>query len=190
MRWAAVQHLGQFRKSTGVPYYEHVVGVAWILDRLGFSEVVVIAGLLHDIVEDTEATLEEVRERFGAEVAEWVDSCSEVKLDEQGRKRSWIDRKRDHLAVLEAAPFEARAIALADKLHNLRSIELDLQEGREVWSAFNADRDQVLWYYRSAADRYGVGDSRLEELAALCRTTLEVIEGFPTLDQGQADRLG
>ena len=129
LRYAAACHEGQTRRASSVPYFEHVVAVGWILDRAGFGEDVVIAGLLHDVVEDTRATLEDIEERFGAVVAGLVDSCSEVKTDAQGIKRPWIDRKRDHLAALLEAPVEARAVMLADKLHNLISIEVDLGQG-------------------------------------------------------------
>ena len=129
IRFAAVGHQGQVRRSSGVPYVEHVVAVAWILDRAGFDEDVVIAGLLHDLVEDTPATLADVEQRFGRDVAELVAHCSEAKTDDQGRKRPWIDRKSDHLAALRKAPVGARAIVLADKLHNLISIDIDLREG-------------------------------------------------------------
>src|SRR4051812_3152625 len=145
LRWAAVCHQGQARRGCGAPYIEHAMGVALILDRLGFDERGLIAGLLHDVVEDTDATHDQVAERFGPEVAETVRHCSEIKDDEQGRKRPWIDRKRDHLKVLAGAPAAARAVILADKLHNLLSIALDLQEGRPVWDGFHAGRDQVLW---------------------------------------------
>src|SRR5262245_39145070 len=124
LRWAAVCHRDQVRKASDTPYVEHVMGVALILDRLGFAEEVVIAGLLHDIVEDTSATLAEVEARFGLTVAEIVCHSSEIKTDAAGRKRPWIDRKRDHLEALRQAPVEARAVVLADKLHNLISIEL------------------------------------------------------------------
>ena len=153
------------------------MGVALILDRLGFPENVVIAGLLHDVVEDTSATLEEVEGRFGLEVSETVRHCSEIKLDAQGRNRPWIDRKRDHLEALALAPLDARAVFLADKLHNLLSIELDLRAGRPVWSSFHAGRDQVLWYYRAAIDRFGIGDPRLEVLARDCREVMDTV-GF------------
>jgi (p)ppGpp synthase/HD superfamily hydrolase len=178
LRWAAVCHQGQTRKGSGVPYVEHVVGVAMILDRLGFAEEVVVAGLLHDVVEDTEATLDDVRERFGDEVASVVALCSEVKLDDQGRKRPWIDRKRDHLAALADAPTAARAVILADKLHNLVSIACDLRDGRPVWSQFNAERDQVLWYYRASIDAAGRGDLKLDALAAECRRALDEVESL------------
>jgi (p)ppGpp synthase/HD superfamily hydrolase len=178
LRWAAACHEGQVRKGSGVPYVEHVVGVAMILDRLGFGEEVVIAGLLHDVVEDTEATLEQVRERFGAGVADLVAHCSEVKRDEQGRKRPWVDRKRDHLAAMAGAPAEARAVILADKLHNLVSIACDLRDGVPVWSLFNADRDQVLWYYRTTFATLGAGGPRLEALAGECRRALGEVEAL------------
>jgi guanosine-3',5'-bis(diphosphate) 3'-pyrophosphohydrolase len=165
LRWAALAHDGQVRKSSTVPYIEHPLAVAMILDRAGFSEDVVIAALLHDIVEDTEATLDDVRSRFGDVVAEIVEGCSEVKLDAQGKKRPWADRKRDHLAALASASIATRAVVLADKLHNLASIVLDLEEGRPVWSAFNAGRDDVIAYYRSTLATCGGGDARLEVLS-------------------------
>src|SRR5215210_6858982 len=92
-RWAAVRHHGQVRRGSGVPYVQHPMAVAWVLERLGFAEDVVIAGLLHDVVEDTDATLEQVAGEFGPVVAEIVGHCSEVKRDAQGNKRPWIDRK-------------------------------------------------------------------------------------------------
>jgi (p)ppGpp synthase/HD superfamily hydrolase len=178
LRFAALGHRGQVRKSSGVPYLEHVVAVAWILDRAGFGEDVVIAGLLHDLVEDTSLTLEELEQRFGKDVAGLVGHCSEIKADSRGVKRPWIDRKRDHLAALASAPLEARAVVLADKLHNLMSIELDLRSGHPVWSHFNASRQQVLWYHDAMIACCANGDPRLESLAARCREVLCVVEAL------------
>jgi (p)ppGpp synthase/HD superfamily hydrolase len=172
LRMASAGHRDQVRKGSGIPYIEHPFAVAMILDRAGFDEDVVIAGLLHDLVEDTDVTLDQVREGFGAQVAEMVSFCSEEKLDAEGRKRPWIDRKRDHLeAVLQASEL-ARAIVLADKLHNLISIRLDLLEGRAVWECFNADREQVLWYYRSMIDACRSDDTRLIRLTDDCLALL------------------
>ncbi len=176
LRWAATCHDGQLRKGCAVPYVEHVMGVAVVLDRLGFAEDVVIAGLLHDVVEDTPVTLEQVAAQFGAAVAEIVRHCSEVKIDATGAKRPWIDRKRDHLEALGEAPVAARAVVLADKLHNLKCIELDLREGRDVWTTFNAEQSQVLWYYHTTIERIGTGDPRLVALADRCRQALAAIE--------------
>ena len=172
LRLAAVAHAGQVRRGSGVPYVEHAFAVAWILDRAGFDEDTVVAGLLHDVVEDTPVTLEEIASRFGPGVAEMVGLCTERKTDEAGRKRPWIDRKSEHLDSLASAPLEARAIILADKLHNLISIEIDLQEGRPVWSDFHADRAHVLWYYDAMIACCGQGDPRLQRLAGRCREIL------------------
>lgn len=176
LRWAAECHRGQTRKASEVPYFQHVVAVAMVLDRLGFEEDVVIAGLLHDVVEDTPATLDDVRARFGPAVAGLVAAGTEVKHDERGNPRPWIDRKRDHFLALQDAPVPARALVLADKLHNLVSIACDLRAGAPVWARFNAGRDDVLWYYRTAIDSFGAGDPRLETLAAECRRALAAVE--------------
>jgi len=176
LRRAADWHRAQVRKGSGIPYIQHPLTVALILDRLDFDEDVIIAGLLHDAVEDTTATLDDVRAEFGDRVAEIVRHNSEIKHDATGQKRPWIERKRDHLEALADAPIEAWAVALADKLHNLISIKLDLAEDRPVWSVFNAERDQVLWYYRTMIDRCGAGDLRLERLAESCRSALAAIE--------------
>jgi (p)ppGpp synthase/HD superfamily hydrolase len=185
MRWAARCHQGHARRGSDTPYFEHVAAVALILDRLGFDEDVVIAGFLHDVVEDTAATQEDVSARFGAAAAEIVRRCTEVKTDAHGNKRPWIDRKRDHIAAIVNAPMVARAVILADKLHNLICIELDLHDGRPVWPAFHAPRDQVFWYYHAIIDACGRDDPRLARLAGGCHDVLARLESLERLT-GQA----
>jgi (p)ppGpp synthase/HD superfamily hydrolase len=175
LRWAAACHAGQVRKGSDVPYFQHVAAVAMILDRAGFEEDVVIAGLLHDVVEDTEATEEDVERRFGPMVSGIVRVCSEVKLDTHGRKRPWIDRRRDHLASLGTADTATRAVMLADKLHNLISIEVDLEAGHPIWDRFNADRTQVPWYYGATIEACSSDDPRARSLAIACHEALERI---------------
>jgi (p)ppGpp synthase/HD superfamily hydrolase len=178
LRFAEVQHAGQTRRGSGVPYTTHLSAVALILARLDFDEQTLTAALLHDVVEDTSATLEEVAAHFGDEVAKIVRHCSEAKLDSQGTKRPWIDRKRDHIAAIPAAPISARAVILADKLHNLITIEFDLAQSRPVWSLFHAPRGQVLGYYHTIIPACGQDDPRLIALAANCRAILFRIEAI------------
>ena len=172
LRLAASGHRDQVRKGSGAPYIEHPMAVALILDRSGFDEPIVIAGLLHDLVEDTDVTLEEVRQGFGEEVAAIVGACSEEKVDARGVKRPWIDRKSDHLEHMKHSGDGVRAVVLADKLHNLLSIQLDLSECRLVWENFNAGRDQVLWYYRSMIEACRSEDPRLIRLRDECLTLM------------------
>lgn len=173
MRDASIWHLGQVRKVSQLPYAQHLFAVAWILDRAGFDEDVVVAGLLHDSLEDTTTTRETIASRYGERVATWVQACTEVKYDQSGNQRPWIDRKREHVELLRDAAIEARAIMLADKLHNLTAIEVDLELGEAVWSRFRAGRDEVIWYYQAVVECCGSGDPRLEFLAAECRAALE-----------------
>lgn len=176
LRLAAVAHRAQVRRGSNVPYIEHAVAVAWSLDRLGFDEDVVIAGLLHDVVEDTDVSLARLDAELGPEVARIVAACSEVKLDAAGNKRPWIDRKRDHLAALAGADMSVQAVILADKWHNLQSIECDLRDGKPIWSLFHAEREQVLWYYRATIDQMDRDDPRIEILRAHCRGALARVE--------------
>ena len=99
-----------------------------------------------------------------------------AKTDAQGRKRPWIDRQRNHLAALAGASLAVRAVIPADKLHNLLSIELDLDAGCPVWSLFHADRAQVLWYYHATLEACDGEDPRVHALAIACRDLLARIE--------------
>ena len=178
-RFADAHHAGQTRRGSNLPYTAHLSAVALILARLGFDEPTLAAALLHDVVEDTSATLAEVAIEFGPQVADTVRHCSELKLDSQGSKRPWIDRKRDHIGAIPSAPLSARAIILADKLHNLITIELDLTHSKPIWSLFHAPRDQVLWYYHAAITACGQDDPRLIALATNCFAILSRIEAKP-----------
>lgn len=116
------------------------------------------AALLHDVLEDTECELDNLINQFPVSVVRWVDQTSEEKDDELGEPRSWIIRKREHLAHAKHADWQARAIILADKLHNLTSMLFDLEEGENIWERFNAPPSSVLWYNSSMITAAGHGD--------------------------------
>ena len=177
LRLAAEGHRDQRRRGNDVPYVAHPTAVAWIVERAGFEEATVIAALLHDLVEDTSISLDQIRDQFGAQVAATVAGCSEIKLDPAGRIRSWEDRKRDHLAALHTASLATRAVVLADKLHNLMSIRLDLDQGRAVWATFHASRDRVLWYHKAVIACCAMDDSRIAAIVRACERELaQIIE--------------
>lgn len=144
-------HHGQSRKGSGIPYFGHLLGVASIVIETGGSEDEAIAALLHDAAEDQggHATVERIRAEFGDSVATVVEECS----DSFGEpKPPWRERKQAYLERLEEASDGALAVSLADKLHNMRTIVVDYRAvGEILWDRFNADRDEVLWYYRSLA---------------------------------------
>lgn len=174
LRVAAVAHGDQQRKGAPVPYFTHAVGVALILARAGFhDERLLAAAILHDVVEDTDIGVEQLRREFPDDVVELVLAVSERKTDDQGAQRPWEDRKREHLALIGAAPLGARAIALADKLHNLETMLLDLSTGGISFSAFRAPPDRVVWYYAEMIDRAAGRTPELVPLADECRRALE-----------------
>ena len=153
--FAARAHARQKRKSTDVPYIVHPVSVMLLLMEHGEQDAELLtAALLHDTVEDTGVTLEQIRAEFGPGVAEIVAGCSEPAK----REHSWEERKRHTIAALPSAPRAVQLVSAADKLHNLRSMVADYAtQGEALWSRFNRGRDSIAWYYRSIAESLGHG---------------------------------
>ena len=130
---ARTDHEGQVRNgSGGMPYIEHPMRVAALLDEHGFGEEVLAAALLHDVVEDSETTLDELREKFGGEVVGLVGAMTDDESIDDYRQR-----KAEHRERLAAAPTEAMAIYGADKLTNVRTLaEAYAEEGDAVREEF------------------------------------------------------
>ncbi|MFP4370887.1 MAG: HD domain-containing protein [Halanaerobium sp.] len=152
MEYAAQAHRGGTRKGGDVPYIVHPFEVAMILKENAFEDRVVAAGLLHDLLEDTEVTKTDLKEEFGEEILELVLAASE-KL--KGREeRSWNKRKNQTIIYLkEEASFINKAVACADKLSNARSILRDFEkEPDDFWQRFSAPKNKQQWYYESLVD--------------------------------------
>ena len=141
---AAKAHAGQVRKASDVPYISHPFAVGILLAKAGCEDEVVAAGILHETVEDTDVTLDIIRERFGDKVASIVEGCSEP-----DKSASWENRKKHTLEYLRTAPWEIRLVSCADKLHNARTILAAQEEmGDKVWERFKRGRKEQEWYYR------------------------------------------
>jgi (p)ppGpp synthase/HD superfamily hydrolase len=145
---AARAHYGQVRKGTEIPYLVHPLAVAATLITAGCPEPVVIAGLLHDTLEDTPLTAAEIVSRFGRQVADWVQD-----LSEPDKKASWEARKAHTLEHLgQCASEEVLLISLADKLDNVQALCEGLaRDGERFWDRFNRARDSQKWYYTALA---------------------------------------
>lgn len=117
--FAAQAHAGQVRKYTGEPYIKHPKAVARLVREAGGDAAMVAAAWLHDTTEDTAATLGDISERFGLEVADLVDWLSDVSKPEDGDRALRKAKDREHIA---AAPARAKAIKLADLIDNTASI--------------------------------------------------------------------
>ncbi len=143
IEFAAIKHRNQKRKGSDTPYIVHPVEVMLLLTETDCSAECLAAGILHDTIEDTETTREELASIFGERVAELVAAESEDK------SKSWQERKQTTIDELPNHPYEAKLICLADKLSNLQSMVYDhARVGEKLWGVFNADKDHIAWYYR------------------------------------------
>lgn len=145
IEFAVRAHKGQYRKGSRIPYVVHPINVGRILIENGCSDTVVIAGILHDVIEDTDVSVDLVREQFGEDVANLVMWGSE-----KDRSDTWENRKRHTLETLESAPMDVLLISLVDKLDNIRSMRAGSErDGEEFWARFNRPKVTQAWYYRS-----------------------------------------
>ncbi len=136
---AVVAHKNQVRKSDDTPYIVHPFMVAEKLIRYGFSDYTVAAGLVHDVIEDSDWTEADIEKDLGDEVLEIVKYISENKT------QVWEERKQHYAERMKEAPPEAKAVCAADKIHNLESSLIAYEEqGENLWDKFNRGRDQKL----------------------------------------------
>lgn len=145
-------HRKQLRKGTKVPYVVHLMAVAALIAENGGTENQVIAGLLHDAVEDQggEPTARRIRAEFGSTVHRIVMGCTDSVAANPAQKLPWEVRKRAYLEHLLHAPADMRLVSAADKVHNARSINADLRaQGVASFERFKGGREGTLWYYKT-----------------------------------------
>lgn len=134
IRAAAILHKDQLRKgSVPMPYVTHLYSVALIVSDYTDDEDTIAAALLHDTLEDTDYTAEELQEDFGGPIREIVESLSEPQDDEY-KSFSWKEQKAQYAKQLKKAPPEAHLIAAADKIHNMRTIVEEYYDDHQRFS--------------------------------------------------------
>jgi (p)ppGpp synthase/HD superfamily hydrolase len=169
MDYAAIHHKRQKRKDVDmkIPYFSHLSGVAYILGSYEFPEDVVVAGVLHDFLEDVVQKrrkwhLEsELKERFGIEVHRLVESVTQQKKDGRGKDIDWHTRGKIYLERVSSpdTPVGAKAISCADKIHNIESLimALDRHKGKEhkMWRKLKATPEEQVENFRQLHERVG-----------------------------------
>lgn len=163
LAFAAKHHDQQVRKGTALPYLTHPANVAIILTRYGRDEETVVAGILHDVIEDGvregpsgDSLADRIGEKFGSEVLDAALQVTERRLDDDGVELSHEDRKSDYLERLAQAGERARWVCAADKIHNGSTILTDLRRTsfpETVWGRFTAGREGTIRWYRRVHDR-------------------------------------
>jgi (p)ppGpp synthase/HD superfamily hydrolase len=168
IEFAFSKHAGQYRKGTVTPYIVHPLGVMNLLlaeqaGDPGISDDVIIAGILHDVYEDTDVSLYEVERMFGAEVRRLVENASEPKdLREKGQdvRETWKERKLHTIEHLHILDRPSKIISCCDKCHNARSMNEDyLLVGESLWDRFNSSKEDIQWYYEACLEAYTKGHS-------------------------------
>jgi len=158
--WASRLHAAQTRKGVETPYLSHLLGVASLILEYGGTEDEVIAGLLHDAVEDCGGLpmLADIRAKFGSVVADIVSACSDSVTSDPEAKSDWEVRKRAYVAAVAAKSNAACFVTACDKLHNATAIfEDDLlgsaPDGTTVWHRFGGkSKEQTIAYYSAMAE--------------------------------------
>lgn len=148
---ATVLHEKQKRKGDGFPYIIHPYGVALILSNFTEDTDTIIAGLLHDVLEDVpDYTAEHMTVDFGGKITGIVKEVSEEKDPNESKEKRlpWKVRKEKYLKHLETATTEAMLVSCADKIHNLLSmISAHKEQGDALWKKFNSPQEDKLWFY-------------------------------------------
>jgi (p)ppGpp synthase/HD superfamily hydrolase len=163
LAFAAKHHDQQVRKGTRLPYLTHPANVAIILTRYGCDESTVVAGILHDVIEDcvsknyTREMLEQrIASKFGDEVLDAVLAVTHRKHGDDGDELSPEERREDYLIRLDRANERALWVCAADKLHNANSILSDLErtiDQAAIWTRFKAGKEGTVRWYRGVYDR-------------------------------------
>ncbi len=162
MTFAIAQHQGQTRKYTGEPYWKHLAEVAAITQTApSATEEMVKAAWLHDTLEDTQTTPEQIRSLFGARVLEIVEALTDVSRPEDGNRAARKARDRAHIACFG---YEAQTIKLADMISNTSSI---VAHDKPFARIYLAEKEQLLEVLvRGCPVLYGIAEQTLQDVKA------------------------
>lgn len=171
LRIAALAHKDQVRKEGNTPYIVHPVMVALDLKTRGFSDEIVAAALVHDVLEDTDFSEEQLESELGSSVMEIVRAVT------NDDSLSWEQKKLHYIETVRSGSEGAKAVATADKVHNAKSLlAAHKQQGEALWSHFKAGKEMKIWFEKAMLEMLketwenplvSEYESLVEEMAAL-----------------------
>ena len=155
--FAIQAHHGQIRKSEpDKPMIIHPISVGKLLESFGYDDNVVSAGYLHDVVEDTKYTIEDIEREFGKDIASLVKGASEP-----DKSLSWEDRKKHTIEETKTLPLRNKLVICADKINNLEDLFLKFEKsGKRDFSAFNRGEEAQKWYYTNMYESLISGEDK------------------------------
>ncbi|MBP1744247.1 MAG: guanosine polyphosphate synthetase/pyrophosphohydrolase [Firmicutes bacterium] len=153
--FAVNAHSGYMRKGSNIPYILHPLEAAAIVATMTEDEEVIAAAVLHDVVEDTYATIDDIKDKFGDAISRLVAAETENKREGQSKEETWRIRKQETIEHLMYSPSrDVKLLTLGDKLSNIRAIYKDYKAvGNDVWLRFNQkDSNEHAWYYKAVME--------------------------------------
>lgn len=164
MLFAIKAHSNTERRGKGFPYIIHPMEAVAIVATITSDMELLAAAALHDVVEDTDVTVGEIEREFGPRIAKLVAAESDPVIEGMSEEESWMQRKQFAIDRLAGSSYEAKVVAMGDKLSNLRAIANDYDQiGDQLWKRFHvSDPAAHAWHYRGL----GAALSELEGTAA------------------------
>ena len=152
--FAVKAHHNTERRGKGFPYIVHPLEAVEIVATITSDQQLLAAAALHDTVEDTSVSIEDIRQRFGDHIADLVAEESDKFAEGVSEEDSWHDRKQEAINRLRNASLDAKIVAMGDKLSNMRAIARDYElQGDQLWNIFHVkDKASHEWHYRGLAD--------------------------------------
>lgn len=155
LHFAIDAHANIERRGKGFPYIVHPMEAVSIVASITSDQELLAAAALHDVIEDTSITVEQLRTEFGDRIADIVAAESDNMNEGITKESSWHDRKKAALKRLQASPYEVKVVAMGDKLSNMRAIARDYEVlGDELWNRFHAPNGKAdhSWRYHALAE--------------------------------------
>lgn len=151
--FAVGAHAGTERRGKGFPYIVHPLEAVAIVATMTNDQELLAAAALHDTVEDTDVTVEQIRAEFGNRIASLVEAETDIKMTDRPAEETWHERKQAAITRLAQASHDAKMVALGDKLSNMRAIARDYAtQGNALWNLFRLnDPKEHEWHYRALA---------------------------------------
>lgn len=155
--FATQAHKGTERRGKGFPYIIHPLEAMAIVATITNDSELLAAAVLHDTIEDTEVTYDDIKREFGERIANLVAKETDVRTAPDGRKLTWQERKQRDMDNLRASSHDVKVVALGDKLSNMRAIARDYRTiGDDLWQIFRIkDKATHAWRYQGLRDALG-----------------------------------
>ena len=155
--FALCAHQGQVRKQTDTPYIMHPLEAAVTAQALTDDHEIIAAAVLHDVIEDSDCTKEELVEEFGERIAFIVNEVSENKMAHLPSEETWKQRKQEAVCRLKVSGLPVKTVVLCDKLSNIRAMHRDFRKiGDELWLRFSQkDKSMHEWYCKAVLSELG-----------------------------------